>query len=146
MKRRSISRTVRGALAPLVLAVLLGASLARADDAALAAVLVCAPAAGPGRIVCELTTHATTGKLVWVDALVVKAPPFARPLRSRVVAEARAGAELGSNSAKLALVASEVGTGELELLVRGVVCHESANGERCGPEVLGVTAPVTVGP
>jgi len=52
----------------------------------------------------------------------------------------------GSASAKLALVATELGTGELKLRVRAVVCHEGPSGEWCGPESAEVSALVAVGP
>jgi hypothetical protein len=120
------------------------APVARADSAGptLSARVTCAPAKGPGRILCDLAVSAPSGKLVWVDVLVVKAPPFARPLRSRVVAQLGA---LGTASAKLALVASELGKGELELRVRSVLCHEGPNGEWCGPEVAPISGLVEVG-
>ena len=115
---------------------------AHAEGPGLSARLDCTRAAVPGRIVCELTANASSGKLVWVDALVVQAPPFARPLRSRVVARLDS---TGAASAKLALVASEVGTGKLRLSVRGVLCHEGAGGEWCGPELAVVSALIEVG-
>ena len=134
--------------APLLcasLALLLAPTL-RADSAELQGQLRCERAAGPGRILCELTIDAPLGKLVWSDALVVRAPAFARPLRSRFVAQlgTAAGAEVGW--AKFALVASESGQGQLELLARGVVCHRSAAGEWCAPRVVSVTAQVEVTP
>jgi hypothetical protein len=107
--------------------------------------VACAPAVGPGRIVCELSAAASSGKLVWVDALVVKAPAFARPLRSRVVAPLAASGDLGTASAKLALVAAELGQGTLDVLVRGVVCHEGPSGEHCAPAQARVSAAVEVG-
>ena len=101
--------------------------------------LSCLPAFAPGRIVCELTAHATVGKLVWSDALVVRAPAFARPLRSRIVAQLGAARAPGGAWAKLALVASESGAGKLELLARGVICQAGPNAEWCAA----VQAPVT---
>ena len=116
------------------------ASRAQADDSPFQASLSCQPAAGPGRILCELTTRATQGKLVWSDALVVRAPAFARPLRSRLVAQRGAPAASGGAWAKLALVASEAGAGKLELLARGVICRVGPAGEWCSA----VVAPVSV--
>jgi len=117
----------------------------RAEGSALSARMECAPATGPGRIVCELNVSASSGTLAWVDALVVQAPPFARPLRSRVTLQVGPAGALGAASAKLALVASELGRGELQLRVRSVVCRESSSGESCGPEVVPVVAVVLVG-
>ncbi|MEI9940543.1 MAG: hypothetical protein WDO69_25290 [Pseudomonadota bacterium] len=131
-----------------VLGCVFGLSLAsrlQADDSPFQASLSCEPAAGPGRILCELTTRATQGKLVWSDALVVRAPAFARPLRSRFVAQLGTSAASGGAWAKLALVASEAGAGKLELLARGVICHDSAAGEWCAPVLAPVTVDLRVG-
>ncbi len=117
----------------------------RADANVLQAHLSCQSAAGPGRVLCELTTKPSSGKLVWSDALVVRAPGFARPLRSRFVAQVGAGAEPGAAWAKLALVASGPGQGQLELLARGVVCPDPGAGEPCTAVVLPVSALVEVG-
>jgi len=113
-------------------------SHSRAAEPALRASLSCPPEATPGRIVCELAVQAGEGKLVWSDALVVRAPTFARPLRSRFVAQLTPS---GGASAKLALVASSAGEGQLELLARAVLCHDASAGEWCEP----VRASVTVG-
>jgi hypothetical protein len=135
------------ALGMLAVSVVASASLrVSAAEPALVANLECTPVAGPGRVLCKLTARAALGKLAWVDALVVRAPPFAPPLRARVVAEPRAAADPDTAEAKLALVATELGSGKLELLVRSVICHENASGEQCGPEVLAVSAAVSVGP
>jgi hypothetical protein len=116
---------------------------AHADGAAVIhANVVCAPVVGPGRVLCDLTVGASSGKLAWVDALVVRAPAFARPLRSRVVAAADPA---GSASVKLALVATEAGKGELQVRVRAVVCHEAQSGQWCGPETATVSGAVEVG-
>ena len=123
---------------------LLSAPSSHADSPALQAELRCEPALGPGRILCELVTHAPLGKLVWSDALVVRAPPFARPLRSRVVAQLGSSAGPAAGSARLALVAVEAGQGQLEMLARGVVCHEGPTGDWCAPELVAVTALVSV--
>ncbi|MES1176077.1 MAG: hypothetical protein ABUL62_17275 [Myxococcales bacterium] len=118
---------------------------ASAAQPALTAELTCQRAAGPGRLLCELSTQARTGKLVWSDALVVRAPEFARPLRSRFVAQLDSSG-VPRASAKLALVANAAGRGKLELLARGVVCSEGPGGEWCGPEVAPVTALIEVDP
>jgi hypothetical protein len=115
-------------------------SRAQAVEPRFQASLSCQPAAGPGRVLCELRAHATEGKLVWSDALVVRAPAFARPLRSRFVAQVDSSSAALGASARLALVASAPGEGKLELLARGVICLEGPNGEWCAP----VQAPVTV--
>jgi hypothetical protein len=128
----------------LLLGLSLSASL-HADAPALEARLSCQRAAGPGRVLCELSTQALSGKLVWSDGLVVRAPSFARPLRSRFVAQLGAGSEPGAAWAKLALVASASGQGRLELLARGVVCRDPGAAESCQALVLPVSALVEVG-
>jgi hypothetical protein len=117
----------------------------RAERALLNARVECAPASGPGRILCELNASTAAGKLVWVDALVVQVPRFARPLRSRIAAQVGVD-PLTTAKAMLALVASEPGQGELELRVRAVVCQEGPSGESCAPELLLVSGKVTVAP
>jgi hypothetical protein len=134
------------ALRPFLIALIASvAASASAAEPALTAQLSCQAAAGPGRILCELKTQARSGKLVWSDALVVRAPGFARPLRSRFVAQLDSSGAPNA-SAKLALVASAAGQGKLELLARGVVCRPGASGEWCAPEVFPVTALIEVGP
>jgi hypothetical protein len=136
-------RTLPSALA-LGLGVLLAPEL-RADSHELQASLSCEHVAAPGRVLCELTTRPSFGKLLWSDALVVHAPDFARPLRARIVTQLGAVAEPGAAWAKLALVASGLGQGQLELLARGVICVDSVFGESCRAVVSPVTAAVQVG-
>jgi hypothetical protein len=134
---------MRGAPHRFAFALAIGLSLTprvQAEDSPFQASLSCQPVAGPGRIVCELSARATQGTLVWSDALVVRAPAFARPLRSRFVLPLGAPAASVGASAKLALVASEAGVGTLELLARGVICRNGPAGEWCRP----VRAPVIV--
>lgn len=129
------------ALALTLGSVLSGARSSRADEPALSAHLECPHAAEPGRIVCALEVSAASGRLVWADALVVQAPAFARPLRSRASIPV---APSGATSAKLALVASEPGEGELLVLVRGVLCQPHSNGNFCAPSQVAVSAKVLV--
>jgi hypothetical protein len=131
-----------GALGALVFAV---SPSVGAEGPRLRVRVECTPAAGPGRILCQLNASTASGKLVWVDALVVQAPPFARPLRSRIVAQVGTD-PVTTASAKLALVASEQGQGELALRVRAVVCQEEPSGEACVPEQVLASAKITVAP
>ncbi len=127
----------------LALAFVSQAEGARAEQTTLGAELSCAKIAGPGRIVCELRATTTSARLVWADALVVNAPAFARPLRSRVALQLEAGTSAASS--KLALVGSAPGKGELTVLVRAVLCHGAPSGEVCRPETRRVTTEVEVG-
>jgi hypothetical protein len=131
-----------GSLVACLLALTLAPG-SQAEPPALDARLECARLAAPGRVVCELTTEARVGKLVWSDALVVSAPAFARPLRSRVVAPLTPGT--GEARTKLALVATQLGTGTLALLARGVICREGPAGESCQSESTPVSSVIEVG-
>jgi hypothetical protein len=44
------------------------------------------------------------------------------------------------------LVASEAGEGKLELLARGVICHDASGGEGCDPVLAPVTVELSVSP
>lgn len=127
----------------LLLAVSSGTDRARGESSRLMAGISCASIAAPGRILCELRASAPSGKLVWADALVVSAPAFARPLRSRVALQLAAGTSLAS--AKVALVGAQPGKGELSAIVRGVVCQPGPSGEVCRPEQQRVSAEIEVG-
>jgi hypothetical protein len=108
--------------------------------------LTCRPEAAPGRVLCELTYKAASGaRLVWADALVTEAPPFARPLRARVSPE-RFG-ETGQSQRKLSLgfVASQTGIGGVSVRARAVVCRGQGAEERCLPVLQDVTASIRVG-
>lgn len=115
-----------------------------AGDSGLYAQARCARAAGPGRVLCTVSAKPKSGRLVWSDVLVVHAPGFAPPLRSRVVAVVGVSPEAAA--ATLALVATQPGQGTLELLVRGVICSEAGAGERCKAVAQPVSALVEVGP
>ncbi|HEY4158527.1 MAG TPA: hypothetical protein VGM29_10540 [Polyangiaceae bacterium] len=115
-----------------------------AEEPALDARLACAPAARPGRVFCQLDLVAKNGRVAWGDALVTEAPSFVRPLRSRVQARS---AENGAAMlvAKLALVATEAGSGSLAISARAVVCRAVVEREVCLPELVHLTTQVAVG-
>jgi hypothetical protein len=108
--------------------------------------LSCRPEAAPGRVLCELKYHAPSGaRLVWVDALVTRAPDFVRPLRSRLGPERFGSAGTGERRLSLAFVASQNGVGLVSVRARGVVCRGSGRAERCHPESHDVQAEIRVG-
>ncbi len=116
-----------------------------ADGSGLEATAHCEPAPGPGRVLCEVSAKPGSGRLVWSDVLVVRAPEFARPLRSRVLLVLGSSPEAAA--AKLALVATQAGQGKLELLVRGVICRASdAGAQGCKTVSQPVNAVLEVGP
>lgn len=103
---------------------------ARADSETLGAKLACEPALSAGRVRCTVALTAPPGtRFGWVDALVVKTPPFARALRTRVVQP------VGSNQSQLelalGLVASGEGTSALTVRARAVVCPNVDERTRC---------------
>lgn len=107
--------------------------------------LSCRPHAGPGRVICELELATRAGRLVWADVLVVQAPPFARPLKSRVgLGEASLRTEQRVRL-PVALLASEPGEAQLVIQARAVVCLGAAT-ENCHPARTEVRAPLVVGP
>jgi hypothetical protein len=130
-------------------ALLLGWLLdARASAATidLTADLSCRPEAAPGRVLCALRLSPPAGqRLVWADALIVQAPPFARPLRSRVSSERFAAASETERRLALALVASEAGTGTLAVRARVVICRERGDSEVCEPAQREAAAEVRIG-
>lgn len=118
------------------------ASAASAAPSAPQVTARCQPTLTPGRVLCEVEAELISGRLVWADAVVVRSPDFARPLRGRVgPAEATARTPRRVRL-PLALVATEVGRGELRLTSRVVSCRDD---ERCTPFQVEVTAVVQVG-
>jgi hypothetical protein len=130
----------------LACALLLTIPAGAEEPAGAKADLACRPEAAPGRVLCELRVTALPGaRLDWADALVTAAPPFVRPLRSRVSPERFAGAGATERKLSLALVASENGVGLLTVRARAVVCRGQGQAERCRPEQHDVQAEVRVG-
>lgn len=86
----------------------------------------CPPRVGAGRIVCQVTlTVPAEDRIRWADVVVVEAPSFALPLRSRVVASLP---EQGARETQLAvpLFGTAEGTGTVALRVRAVVCAKGS--------------------
>lgn len=131
----------------LVAGVLLSAS-ATAADSALAGSFSCPQRETAGRVVCELDLPKRSGDamLVWVDALVLKAPPFVRPLRSRVTVPVTRGGAQALNL-PVAFVAQELGRAEISVRARAVVCRQvepAASG--CRALQADFTTSIRVGP
>ena len=125
---------------------LLGIGHARADTA-LPGTFGCPQREGPGRVVCDLDlpTVVQGSTLVWVDALVLKAPPFVRPLRSRVTTPIAPGGAEGLNL-PVAFVAQELGRAEITVRARAVVCRSvTPNSSGCRAVQADFTAVITVG-
>jgi hypothetical protein len=147
-----VSASVRGvvprALASLALASTLSSRVGPAlaePPSELSVRLVCPPRPGPGRVVCEAELEVETGVLAWADVLVIEAPPFAPPLRSRVGPSALFMSSERRQRLQLALAATSAGSGQLRVRARGVLCSDSAL-RGCRPVARDAEARVMVGP
>ncbi len=125
--------------------VALGSNVARADGGARALSLLtevrCDPLPGPGKVQCIVRVRPVGGELQWTDAIVLSAPPFAPPLRTRVAkGDARRHDSEGAEFS-LALAATGDGVGELKVLARAAVCGDGG----CRPVQAEGVARVVVG-
>jgi hypothetical protein len=110
----------------LAAASLLVAAAVPASEPVLSVVLRCEPAPAPGRVRCALALEVDESlRFTWVDALVVRAPAFARPLRSRVAQRKLSGKD-SKAEVLLALLASGTGRGTFTVRARGVACSRVA--------------------
>ena len=141
MRPRAVSRrSASVALATAALA-LWPAEGGANQEPSLSADAKCDPLPGPGKVRCAVRERAAGGKWTWGDVIVLSAPPFAPPLRTRLASgdATQSGAE-GADFA-LALAATADGSGDLRVLARAVVCGESG----CRPVHAEATAKVVVG-
>lgn len=121
-------------------------ALARADDASrLGARLSCEHRPAPGRVVCEAELEVDGGELTWADGVVLEAPEFAPPLRSRIGLSAVVMKSPRRRRLRFALAATAQGTGRLRLEARAVYCPDDAR-RHCLPVAQEVETTVEVGP
>jgi len=116
-----------------------------AAEPELSARLVCPRRPTPGRVVCEAELEVDSGVLSWADVLVLEAPAFAPPLRSRVGPSALFMKTEHRQRLQLALAATTAGTGVLRVRARAVHCHDAQRAE-CHPTTREASARVEVGP
>jgi hypothetical protein len=102
----------------------------------------CEALLGPGKVVCTVRVRPVAGRLRWGDVIVLSAPPFAPPLRTRAAAGDATRSDAEGADFSLALAATGNGSGALRVLGRGVVCGEGG----CRPCQAEATARVLVGP
>jgi hypothetical protein len=107
--------------------------------------LVCPRRHTAGRVVCEVELEVETGVLAWGDALVLEAPEFASPLRSRVGPSAAVMKSEQRQRLLLALAATRPCTGTLRVRARAVLCGDAALDD-CRPAQREASALVRVGP
>ena len=108
---------------------------------ALRAEVECGAIPGPGKVLCTVRERPVGGKLTWGDVIVIEAPAFAPPLRTRVAAGDASRSDADGADFALALAAKGDGAGELRVLARAVVC----GGSGCLPVRAEATAKVVVG-
>lgn len=101
----------------------------------------CDVLSGPGKVQCVVKERPVAGKLRWGDVIVLSAPAFAPPLRTRVAAGDATRSDAEGADFSLALAATGEGRGTLRVLGRGVVCGEGG----CRPCQAEATAQVVVG-
>jgi hypothetical protein len=111
----------------------------------LSARLVCPRRPTPGRVVCEAELEVKAGVLAWGDVLVLEAPAFASPLRSRVGPNALFMKSEQRQRLQLALAATSPGSGLLRIRARAVVCG-GVSLDDCRPAAREAEAVVHVGP
>ena len=94
----------------------------------LRAAMDCRVDAGTGRLVCAVELDPPAGEeLTWSDALVVSAPPRAKPLRSRVSGSGRPPRRI-----EIGFLLGPGDGGRIEVLARAVTCKVGRTGE-CRP-------------
>jgi hypothetical protein len=123
----------------------LGTGVAHADGGvgavSLVAEVTCDPLPGPGKVQCLVRVRPVGGVLRWSDAIVLSAPTFAPPLRTRVaIGDAKRNDAEGTDFS-LALAATADGVGELKVLARATVCGDGG----CRPVQAEGVARVAVG-
>ncbi len=145
MNRFDPASTV-GSLRRLGIALLVGlGATASSPPSDFSARLTCQRRPTPGRVVCEAELEVESGVLSWGDVLVLEAPPFALPLRSRVGQSAVVMQTAQRQRLQLALATTDAGQGTLKVRARAVLCPD-ATGQGCRAAVREAEALVSVGP
>jgi hypothetical protein len=99
----------------------------------------------PGRVLCEAELEVRGGTLAWADVLVLEAPGFAPPLRSRLGPSAVFMKTEQRQRLHMALAATDAGQGRLRVRARAVHCPEPPRGE-CRAITAEAETNVFVGP
>jgi hypothetical protein len=105
----------------------------------------CERKAAKGRVLCDVEFEIQEGRIAWADVIVVQAPAFARPLRSRVgTLDARSRTDRRIHI-PVAFVARDQGRGTVGFRGRAVVCAPGAAREACAPVTHDVAVELKVG-
>ncbi len=109
---------VRIAAAALLVAVTASASATPSLDVTAS----CERRATKGRVICDVELEVASGRIAWADVVVMAAPPFAPPLRSRVgLADAQSRTDRRVRI-PVALIATAQGKGNVTLNARATLC------------------------
>jgi hypothetical protein len=84
----------------------------------------CDAIAGPGKVRCAVHVRPRGGNWRWGDVVVVAAPPFAPPLRTRAGASDIVRKTDAEVEFALALAATADGSGALRVKARAVLCGD----------------------
>ncbi len=94
----------------------------------ISATMDCRVDGGAGRLVCTVELTPSAGEaLTWSDALVIAAPPRAKPLRSRVSGSGRPPRRI-----ELGFLLGPGDGGRIEVRARAVTCPIARAGEQVG--------------
>jgi hypothetical protein len=105
----------------------------------------CERKATKGRVLCDVEFEVPDGRIAWADVVVVQAPQFAKPLRSRVgVVDARSRTDRRIHI-PVAFIAKDQGRGTVAFKGRAVVCSPASTRETCSPATHDVTVELRVG-
>ena len=141
--RERLRRSLGARAASSVAALLVVSTSAAADSPRLDVIASCEHRATKGRVLCDVDLEVKEGRIAWADVVVVAAPDFAPPLRSRVtLADARARTEQRVRI-PVAFVAREQARGTGTLRGRAVVCLGAAP---CVPAAGATSVELAVGP
>jgi hypothetical protein len=105
----------------------------------------CERKATKGRVLCDVEFEVPEGRIAWADVVVVQAPQFAKPLRSRVGAlDARSRTDRRIHI-PVAFIARDQGRGTVAFRGRAVVCSAASARESCSPATHDVSVELKVG-
>jgi hypothetical protein len=107
----------------------------------------CERKATKGRVLCDVELESAESRIAWADVVVISAPPFAPPLRSRIgLADARARSDRRVRL-PVALVAMSLGRGTVAMRARAVLCRGASPGaaETCTATTKDASAEIIVG-
>jgi hypothetical protein len=105
----------------------------------------CERKATKGRVLCDVEFEVPEGRIAWADVVVVQAPQFAKPLRSRVgVLDARSRTDRRIHI-PVAFIARDQGRGTVAFRGRAVVCSSASARETCLPATHEATVELKVG-